>query len=148
MSYTQAQKIPYLRAVVAEATRLLPSIVYQLLREAPEDGLTVNGRFLPPGTTIGVSPLAQNRDKSIWGEDANEFRPNRWTEYPSKSAFYESYNMTYGGSGPRACIGKNLALVRDPICVPMLIMTLANCLSRLRCTSSCPNFCEISMLRL
>ncbi|KAF7557897.1 hypothetical protein G7Z17_g278 [Cylindrodendrum hubeiense] len=110
-TYTQAQKLPYLRAVVAEATRLLPSIVYQLLREAPEEGITVNDCFIPPGTSIGISPLAQNRDKGIWGKDANEFRPERWIEDPSKTAFYESYNMTFGGNGPRACVGKNLALV-------------------------------------
>ncbi|KAH7130956.1 hypothetical protein EDB81DRAFT_905699 [Dactylonectria macrodidyma] len=60
ISYTQAQKIPYLRAVVAEATRLLPSIIYQLLRDTPEDGLTVNGHFLPYGTAVGISRLAQN----------------------------------------------------------------------------------------
>lgn len=114
-TYLQTQQLPYLNAVAKEAMRLRPSIVYQLLRIAPEQGLTVDGKWIPPTTPVGISALAQNRDKAIWGADANEFRPQRWLEDEAKTRFLDSNNMTFGGNGPRMCIGRNIALVRYSI---------------------------------
>lgn len=111
ISYSQTQQMPYLKAVVKEATRLLPSIVYQLLRYVPEGGLTVDNMFIPAGTSVGISPIAQNRDQAIWGPDADEFRPERWLEDEARGRYFETANMTFGGSGPRMCVGKNIALV-------------------------------------
>lgn len=111
VSYTQTQQMPYLQAVVKEATRLLPSIVYQLLRHIPEGGLTVDNRYIPAGTPVGISPIAQNRDRAIWGDDAAEFRPERWLEDEARTRYLDNANFTFGGSGPRMCIGRNIALV-------------------------------------
>lgn len=111
ISYSQTLQMPYLKAVVKEATRLLPSIVYQLLRYVPESGLTVDNKFIPAGTSVGISPIAQNRDQAIWGPDADEFRPERWLEDEARGRYFDTANMTFGGSGPRMCVGKNIALV-------------------------------------
>ena len=46
ITYQQTQQMPYLVAVCKEAMRLLPSIVYQLLRYAPE-GLSVMANTSP-----------------------------------------------------------------------------------------------------
>jgi cytochrome P450 len=100
-----------LQAVVKEATRLLPSIVFQLLRHAPEN-FFVRGEHIPAGTSVGISPISQNRDRDIFGEDANEFRPERWLENRDKAGYMDTCLMTFGGSGPRMCVGKNIALVR------------------------------------
>lgn len=111
ISYLQCQNLPYLLAVTREAMRLLPSIVFQLLRYSPDTGLTVNGKYIPPGTPVGISPIAQNRDPQIWGSNADKFWPERWLESEEKSRYLESNNMTFGGSGPRMCVGRNIALV-------------------------------------
>ncbi|KAJ5890298.1 hypothetical protein N7504_011108 [Penicillium tannophilum] len=108
--YNEIRQLPYLHAVISEATRLHPSIMWQLLRKAPQD-LTVDGFTIPPGTNVGISPRAQNRDPDIWGEDANEFRPERWIEDEEKGKYFENTTMTFGGNGPRMCIGRNIALV-------------------------------------
>jgi cytochrome P450 len=56
-------------------TDLVPKLV-------PEGGDTVviNGKlvFLPGGTNIGYCVWGLNRDKMIFGEDADHFRPERW----------------------------------------------------------------------
>lgn len=111
INYIQTQEIPYLKAVVTEALRMFPSIVYQLLRYSPEGGITIDGHYIPAGYEIGISPISQNRDKAVFGEDADEFRPERWLESQERTSAMESGNMTFGGNGPRTCIGRNIALV-------------------------------------
>lgn len=38
------------------------------------------GAHLPGGTYIGMSAPVVNCDKGIFGEDAEEFRPERWLD--------------------------------------------------------------------
>ncbi|KAL1866737.1 hypothetical protein Daus18300_006681 [Diaporthe australafricana] len=78
LSLRELEKLPFLNAYVQEATRLCPSIVWQLPREAPEAGITIAGHYIPPGATLGMSPMAHNRSKEIFGDDADEWRPQRW----------------------------------------------------------------------
>lgn len=101
LDFALASKLPFLSACIKEATRLYPSILWQLPREAPEDGITIAGYFVPPGTTIGMSPIAQNRCKDIFGEDAHEWKPERYivgekgtTEEYVRNI--EKYNVTVG----------------------------------------------------
>jgi len=72
--------LPFLSACIKEGGRIHPSIVYNLPRKVPKGGITIDGRFMPQGSTISFSPLAQNRCQSIFGEDADEWRPERWIE--------------------------------------------------------------------
>lgn len=128
MTYLQTQQLPMLKAVVKEATRLLPSIVFQLLRYAPEN-FSVRGKPIPAGTHVGISPIAQNRDTEIFGKDADEFRPERWLEDRDTAGFMDSCLMTFGGSGPRMCVGKNIALVSRRCKVDTENMKEMSCIS-------------------
>merc|ERR1711941_130903 len=51
---------------------------------------------------------AMGRSKKIWGEDAQEFRPERWQEIQVPKSPYE--NPAFH-AGPRECLGKRLAMV-------------------------------------
>ena len=42
------------------------------------DGEMIHEIFVPKDTSIGVGLLASNRNKAIWGEDAEEWKPERW----------------------------------------------------------------------
>lgn len=44
-------------------------------------------------------------DKDIWGEDADEFKPERFLEQKSE----RRYQFIPFSVGPRTCIGKNFA---------------------------------------
>ena len=35
---------------------------------------------VPKGTTVMVHLLANNVNKALWGEDASEWRPERWLQ--------------------------------------------------------------------
>lgn len=119
ISFLQTQRLPLLQAVVKEATRLLPSIVFQLLRYAPPN-FTIRGKYISTGTSIGISPIAQNQDEEIFGADADVFRPERCMEDDARTKYLDSNIMTFGGNGPRMCVGKNIVLV----CTAPSIQTL------------------------
>ena len=42
------------------------------------DGNVMTEIFVPAGTEMVIGILPINRDKAIWGEDAEEFKPERW----------------------------------------------------------------------
>ena len=42
------------------------------------DGKIITEIFVPAGTEMVIGILPINRDKAIWGEDAEEFKPERW----------------------------------------------------------------------
>lgn len=78
LNLREMERLPFLSACVQEATRMCPSIVWQLPREAPESGITIAGHYIPPSATLSMSPMAHNRSKEIFGDDADEWRPQRW----------------------------------------------------------------------
>ncbi|KAB2573234.1 Cytochrome P450 monooxygenase gsfF [Lasiodiplodia theobromae] len=112
--FSVAEKLPFLNACVREALRLHPSILYQLPRETPPQGLTIKDYYIPAGTTVSMSPLSHNRCPEIFGEDADAWRPERWIagEGSTEQRVREmnKFDTTFG-YGSRTCVGKNLALV-------------------------------------
>lgn len=67
-------------AVTNEALRIHPSTGLILERRTPKGGVTLHKHHIPEDTIIGVNCWVVNRDKSIFGEDAHSFRPERWTD--------------------------------------------------------------------
>jgi len=51
-----------------------------LPRSVPVGGLQVAGKFFPEGSILSVPSYSLHRVKSVWGEDAEEYRPERWFE--------------------------------------------------------------------
>lgn len=52
-----------------------------LPRVAPAGGIRLDdegGPFFPGGTVLSVNPYVLHTSKALWGEDASEFRPERW----------------------------------------------------------------------
>ncbi len=54
-----------------------------LPRVAPESGITVLGNHLPEGTIISAPTYTIHRDPTVFGDDVEEFRPERWFECDS-----------------------------------------------------------------
>jgi cytochrome P450 len=94
ISYNQCLTLPFLQAVVKESGRMYPSIIYQIPRYVPAEGITIAGYDVPPGTAAGISALSYNRSKEIFGPDANTFRPERWTENDTRAKQMDSLLAT------------------------------------------------------
>lgn len=51
ITFDEAQKLPYLQAVISEALRIHPAVGVPLLRVAPEGGATIDGYYFPQGVS-------------------------------------------------------------------------------------------------
>ncbi|CAD0108927.1 unnamed protein product [Aureobasidium uvarum] len=111
LSYKETQKLPYLKAVVRESLRMYSSVPAQLYRIVPDSGLSVDDHLIPSGTVVGISSLAQNRDTAIFGQDATTFNPDRWLGDESQARYLEAALFNFGGTGPRSCPGRDLAML-------------------------------------
>ncbi|EPE24579.1 Cytochrome P450 [Glarea lozoyensis ATCC 20868] len=112
--------LPYLNACLKESMRLHSVVGMPLPRAVPEGGVTLEGYMIPAGTTVGINSWVLGRDKSLYSEDAEEWRPERWLEYSSeKLKQLESYNFSFG-AGARSCPGKHLAQAIYLKAIPML----------------------------
>ncbi len=76
----QVKNLPYLDACINEGLRLHSTSSLGLPRVVPEDGMTVMGHYFPAGTILSVPSYSIHRDKQIWGEDVEAYRPERWFE--------------------------------------------------------------------
>ncbi|MCG8667916.1 MAG: cytochrome P450 [Pseudomonadales bacterium] len=97
-------ELPYCNATLNESMRLTPSAV-GTLRHLIED-VDFGGVTVPAGTNVLAGAYIIHRRKDIWGEDAEEFKPERWLDGKFKPGPFDFFPF---GGGRRACIGANQA---------------------------------------
>ncbi|KAJ6439271.1 hypothetical protein O9K51_07156 [Purpureocillium lavendulum] len=108
--YTEVMEhCPYYVACLRECMRIDPEAQTTMPRLVPAGGMELYGRFVPEGTELTCSPWFAHRDTSIFGDDVESFRPERWMD-PRKTVEYLKYSMNFG-SGVRSCLGKELAMM-------------------------------------
>ena len=96
--------LPYLSACFKEALRLSPP-GSATIREASRD-LLLHGHLIPKGTAIHNAVFTAQRDPAVWGADADEFVPERWTD-PARGPPPDL--LAFGG-GALMCAGQRFAL--------------------------------------
>jgi len=109
ISSTDVDHCHYLHAVCNEILRILPPVALTL-RIAAND-TTIAGHFIPKGAPVVLALWAVNVDKSLWGDDADQFNPDRWMgEGRANSGGADSnYSFLTFLHGPRSCIGQGFA---------------------------------------
>ncbi|RBQ67894.1 hypothetical protein FVER14953_13512 [Fusarium verticillioides] len=108
----EARAMPYLQAVIKEGLRIHPPVVGLMSKEVPQGGDTFKGQYLPEGTKIGYCAWGIFRRTDIWGEDSDEFRPERWLHSSVDSLrLMEGTLELVFGYGRWQCLGKNIALM-------------------------------------
>ncbi|KAG6849324.1 hypothetical protein H0H93_009416 [Arthromyces matolae] len=107
----QTKNLPYLEACINEGLRIHSTSSIGLPRVLPAGGLTVSGVYFPEGTVVSVPSYSIHRDADVWGEDTEVYRPERWFE--EKDNRQEKIQKTFNpfSTGPRACVGRNLAML-------------------------------------
>ncbi|KAF9530727.1 cytochrome P450 monooxygenase CYP63 [Crepidotus variabilis] len=118
-TFEQLKSLKYMRAVINETLRLYPPVPLNI-RETRESACALppcdptnfnrSSWYMPARTTIMYLPLLTHRNPSLWGEDADQFNPERWIE-PSRVALFVSNPTMFTpfSAGPRVCLGQNYA---------------------------------------
>lgn len=120
ISWAEGLSMTYYQACIKETLRYHPATAQILPRFVPKGGVHICGKYLPEGTIVGCNAWTVHRDKTLYGEDADIFRPERWLEaIPEHARKMEALLFTFGG-GKRACVGKNIAMLEITKFVPEL----------------------------
>ncbi|EMD38349.1 hypothetical protein CERSUDRAFT_82603 [Gelatoporia subvermispora B] len=138
--YDDLVHLPYLDAVCRETLRIHPPAPW-LFREARKDismplakpirgidGTMMHEIPIPKDTTILIGVMGSNWNKKIWGEDALEWKPERWLS-PLPDAVdaaripgVYSNLMTFLGGG-RSCIGFKFSQIEMKTVLSVLLTT-------------------------
>lgn len=78
ISWNEAQNLPYFQACMKEAMRVRPAVGLNITRVVPPEGAELDGHFFPGGVSLAVNGWVLHRDRATFGEDAEEYRPERW----------------------------------------------------------------------
>ncbi|KAH0836163.1 hypothetical protein AYO21_04830 [Fonsecaea monophora] len=118
ITWTEGNSMVYFQALIKECLRIHPALGQLIPRVVPEGGVELCGKFIPAGTVVGCNAWTVHRDKKFYGEDADEFRPERWLDPDKERVRYmENLSFAFGG-GPRVCIGKNIAMLEITKFIP------------------------------
>ncbi|KAJ1268391.1 hypothetical protein BS78_07G131300 [Paspalum vaginatum] len=108
----ETKPLVYLQAVMFESMRLCPPILYERKSVLAEDVLP-SGHQVRAGDVILISLYAMGRVDSVWGKDYREYRPERWLSSDGSSLLYvPSHKFLAFNSGPRMCLGKEMAIAQ------------------------------------
>ncbi|KAH9890484.1 cytochrome P450 [Cubamyces lactineus] len=138
LDYDEVMELPYLDAVCRETLRRYPPVkgLFRIIRKdsvlplsAPivgKDGSLIDHVPVSKGMRLITDIEASNCNKELWGEDAYEWKPERWLK-PLPRALEDahipgvySHLMTFIG-GARACIGFKFSQLEMKVVLATLI---------------------------
>ncbi|UNI22993.1 hypothetical protein JDV02_008835 [Purpureocillium takamizusanense] len=121
VTYAECLQLPYLQAAMKEAMRCNPGVSFPLERAVPAGGVDICGLHLEPGTIVGINPAVIHHDKSVFGDDAAEFNPDRWLTSEEERIKHMDRHLLTFGYGSRTCIGKNISIMEMGKLVPQML---------------------------
>lgn len=115
------QNLKIMGMILKESLRLYtPASLFA--KEAFTD-MKLGDLFIPKGLSVWIPVLAIHHDKNIWGEDANEFNPERFSQGTAKACRNNPMGFIPFSFGPRKCVGQTFAIMEAKIVLAMIITT-------------------------
>lgn len=104
--------------ILNESLRLYPPAIAMIRRA--RCSVSLGGYKIPTGTELLIPVLAVHHDQAVWGDDATEFNPARFS---AESAGLRGRPGTFipFGLGVRTCIGQNLALMQAKLTLALML---------------------------
>ncbi|MCY8998788.1 bifunctional P-450/NADPH--P450 reductase [Bacillus spizizenii] len=115
-TYKQVLELKYIRMILNESLRLWPTAPAFSLY--PKEDTVIGGKYMiTTQDRISVLIPQLHRDQDAWGEDAEEFRPERFEHQDQVP--HHAYKPF--GNGQRACIGMQFALHEATLVLGMVL---------------------------
>ncbi|TVU34778.1 hypothetical protein EJB05_16629, partial [Eragrostis curvula] len=110
-SFDELRDMHYLHAAIMESMRLYPPLAMDS-QCCEQDDVLPDGTFVGKGWPMMYSAYAMARLADVWGEDCEEFKPERW--FGDDGAFRPEspFKYTVFHAGPRMCLGKEMAYIQ------------------------------------
>ncbi|KAJ3128994.1 hypothetical protein HK098_002845 [Nowakowskiella sp. JEL0407] len=127
ITFEQIGLFKYVDAFIKETLRLHPVVTMVVRQTAQDVSLTTSDGFtieIPEGVNIAASLVKVHKSKKYWGDDAEEFSPERWL---IKDAEGVQEFIPISGSyvpfwdGPHHCIGQKVALIEAKVMIIRII---------------------------
>ncbi|CAI5455717.1 unnamed protein product [Caenorhabditis angaria] len=116
VSYDDLTKLPYTEAAIKEALRLYPVAAFAASRECVKT-TTLGNLKIEKGTRIEADVLSIHRSKEIWGDNVDDYVPERWLTDSSRHLM----SWIPFGAGPRLCVGMRLAMVEIKLVLSLML---------------------------
>ncbi|GAB4844391.1 hypothetical protein Ancab_037755 [Ancistrocladus abbreviatus] len=101
-------KMHYLHAALTETLRLYPGVPVDG-RAAETDDILPDGYRVKKGDDVYYLSYTMGRMPYIWGDDAEEFCPERWLDDYGVFQPESPFKFVAFHAGPRICLGKDFA---------------------------------------
>ncbi|GMY39575.1 cytokinin hydroxylase-like [Fagus crenata] len=112
--------------VLNEVLRLYPSAP-NVQRQARED-IRVDDLTIPNGTNMWIDVVGMHHDPNLWGEDVNEFKPERFKGDMHGGCKHKMGYVPFGFGG-RMCIGRNLTFMEYKVVLTLILSRFSFTLS-------------------
>ncbi|XP_059669743.1 cytochrome P450 714C2-like [Cornus florida] len=96
-------------------------------RQARED-IRVDGVVIPNGTNMWIDVVGMHHDKSLWGDDVNEFKPERFKDDLYGGCKHKMGFLPFGFGG-RMCVGRNLTMMEYKFVLTLILTRFSFSLS-------------------
>ncbi|GJN72645.1 hypothetical protein PLIIFM63780_006708 [Purpureocillium lilacinum] len=114
LDFETLRSMPYLDAVTSELLRMHPPIstTSRIVTEPiPVQTRTNDAAVIPAGAHLFASIHLLHHDKLVWGDNADEFVPERWEGLRASAAESRCEYMPFL-AGPRGCPSSNFVMVQ------------------------------------
>ncbi|MCL7028132.1 hypothetical protein MKW94_028069 [Papaver nudicaule] len=124
--FNMLRKMELLTMVIQEALRLYPPAMF-VSREAFKD-VTIGDIHVPKGVAVWLPVGTLHRDPKLWGPDACDFNPDRWSQGTAGACTVPQVYIPFG-VGPRICLGQNFAMAELKIILSLILSKFSFSLS-------------------
>ncbi|KAJ7514493.1 hypothetical protein O6H91_23G046200 [Diphasiastrum complanatum] len=118
LDYETLGRLTYLHATLTETLRLYPAVPLDA-KGVLDDDVTPDGTQLRRGGLVIYAPYCMGRMKFIWGQDVDQFKPERWLKDGTFQAV-SPFKFTAFQAGPRICLGKDSAYLQMKMTAALL----------------------------